>query len=436
MKTPTGKPTGASKSILLRGGRVVDPSQDLDRQMDVLIEDGTIARVEPKISGADEVIDCDGLAVTPGLVDMHVHLREPGNEEEETIASGSTAAAAGGFTSVACMPNTEPAIDNEASAEFVSLQAQRAGKARVYPIGAITKGRHGEELSEMGGLARAGAVAFTDDGETVRSAEVMRKGLLYARMFHRPVIAHCEDPDLAGDGVMNLGVVSMRLGLPGRSRASEEIIVHRDVTLAEITRSRLHLAHLSARGSVEILRRARERGLPVTGEVTPHHFALTEESVLSFDSNFRMRPPLRAEEDRQALIDGLRDGTIAVIASDHAPHARERKEVEFPLAPDGVIGLETTLPVAVTTLLEKGILTLPQMVRALSTGPAEIRGIPAGTLKAGAPADVTVMDLQSTWTIDVNRFHSKSRNCPFGGWEVKGRAAWTFVGGRMVYSLE
>lgn len=421
---------------LLKGGRVVDPSQDIDGAMDVLIEDGKISRVEPKISGADEVIDCAGLVVTPGLVDMHVHLREPGNEEEETIASGSAAAAAGGFTTVACMPNTEPAIDHEAAAEFVSLQAQRAGKARVYPVGAITKGRRGEDLSEMAGLARGGAVAFSDDGETVRNPEVMRRGLLYARMFDKPIIAHCEDPDLAGGGVMHQGAVSMKLGLPGRSRASEEIIVHRDVTLAEITRSKLHIAHLSAAGSVEILRRARQRGLPVSGEVTPHHFALTEECVTSFDPNCRMRPPLRTAKDRQALIEGLQDGTIGVIASDHAPHARERKEVVFAFAPDGVIGMETMVPVAVTELFQKGALTLTQLVRALSTTPAEILGIPAGTLQAGHPADVTVLDLDSKWTIDADRFYSKSRNCPFQGWEVKGRAAWTIVAGKVVYSLE
>ena len=318
---------------LLRGGRVVDPSQDLDGRMDVLIEEGRIARLEPDITGADEVIDCDGLVVAPGLVDMHVHLREPGNEEEETIASGAAAAVAGGFTSVACMPNTEPAIDNEASAEFVFLQAQRAGKARVYPIGSITQGREGGRLSEMGGLARAGAVAFSDDGATVRNAEVMRRGLLYSKMFRKPIIAHCEDPDLASSGVMNAGVVSVQLGLPGRSRASEEIIVHRDITLAEIAGARLHIAHVSAAGSVELLRRARERGVEVTGEVTPHHLLLTEETVRSYDSVYHMRPPLRTEKDRLALIDGVRDGTLGVVASDHAPHAQERKEVEFQFSP-------------------------------------------------------------------------------------------------------
>lgn len=425
--------------ILIEGGRVVDPARGVDGQLDVLIEDGVVRALAPSLGGKDRgyarTIDARGLCVVPGLVDMHVHLREPGNEEEETIASGSAAAVAGGFTSVAAMPNTDPAVDNEAACEFQVNQGRRASKARVYPIGAITKGRKGEELSEMGGMVRGGAVGFSDDGSPVRNAEVMRKGLLYAKMFDKVVIDHAEDPDLAGKGVMHAGLVSMVLGLPGKSSASEEVMVARDITLAEITGGRLHIAHVSTRGSVEHVRRAKARGIKVTCEACPHHFSLTDEAVRTYDPNFKMNPPLRTADDVQAVIDGIRDGTVDAIASDHAPHSREAKEVEFQDAPNGVLGLETMVPVSYTRLVEERGISLARFVELLSTGPAKILGIPAGTLAPGAAADVTVLDLETPYTVDVENFRSKSRNCPFHGWAVRGRAAYTLVGGRVVHEL-
>ncbi|MEZ0230234.1 MAG: dihydroorotase [Planctomycetota bacterium] len=425
--------------LLIEGGRVVDPSRNVDGLLDVLIEDGLIRALAPGLGTSSReyarVIDARGLVVTPGLVDMHVHLREPGNEEEETIASGSAAAVAGGFTSVAAMPNTDPAVDNEAAAEFQVNQGRSAAKARVYPIGAITKGRKGEELAEMGGMVRGGAVAFSDDGSPVANAEVMRRGLLYAKMFDKTIIDHAEDPDLAGKGVMHAGLVSMILGLAGKSSASEEVMVARDITLAEITGAKLHIAHVSTRGSVELVRRAKARGTKVTCEAAPHHFSLTDEAVRSFDPNFKMNPPLRTADDVQAIIDGLKDGTVDAIASDHAPHSHEAKSVEFQDAPNGVLGLETNVPVAYTRLVEERGLSLARLVELMSTGPARILGIPAGTLSPGSAADVTVLDLETPWVIDVDAFRSKSRNCPFGGWSVRGRAIYTLVGGKVVHEL-
>ncbi len=424
--------------LLIESGRVVDPSRNVDGLLDVLVEDGVIRALAPNLGASSRsdyarVIDAKGLVVVPGLVDMHVHFREPGNEEEETVASGSAAAVAGGFTSVAAMPNTDPAVDNQAAAEFQVNQGRRAAKARVYPIGAITKGRKGEELSEMGGMVRGGAVGFSDDGSPVRNAEVMRRGLLYAKMFDRVVIDHAEDPDLAGRGVMHAGLVSMILGLPGKSSASEEVMVARDITLAEITGARLHVAHVSTRGSVDLVRRAKARGVKVTCEAAPHHFSLTDESVRTFDSNFKMNPPLRTADDVQAVIEGLKDGTVDAIASDHAPHTREAKGVEFQDAPNGVLGLETNVPVAYTRLVEERGLSLARFVELLSWGPARILGIPAGTLAPGAAADVTILDIETPWTIDVETFQSRSRNCPFHGWPVRGRAAHTLVGGKVVF---
>jgi dihydroorotase len=423
--------------VLIANGRVIDPSRGVDGALDVLIEDGRIRAVAPGLQdagrGFDRVIDARGLVVCPGLVDMHVHFREPGRESDETIATGAASAVRGGFTSVAVMPNTEPAVDDQAGAEFQVLQGTRAGKARVYPIGAVTKERKGEALSEMGGLVRGGAVAFSDDGDPVRSAEVMRCALLYANMLGKAVIQHAEDPDLAKNGAMHAGKVSLILGLSGKSAASEEVMVARDITLAQLTGGRLHIAHLSTKGSVDLVRQAKRRGLPVTAEACPHHFSLTDEAVCSFDPNFKMNPPLRTQDDVEALVEGLLDGTIDAIASDHAPHSREKKEVEFQDAPNGVIGLETMLPVSVTKLLVERDMPLRRLVELLTIGPARILQIPAGTLAPGANADVAVLDLDTPWVIQPP-FASKSTNCPFVGWTVRGRAAFTLVGGRVVHS--
>ncbi len=421
--------------LLIAGGRVVDPARGVDGQLDVLVKDGKVLAVAPSLAGSgryDRVLDATGLLVAPGFVDMHVHFREPGREADETIASGSAAAVRGGFTSVAVMPNTEPAVDDEAGAEFQVLQGKRAGKARVYPIGAITKGRAGKELAEMGGLKRGGAVGFSDDGDPVRNAEVMRCALLYAKMLDRVVIQHAEDPDLAKNGAMHGGLVSLVLGLSGKSAASEEVMVARDITLAELTGGRLHIAHVSTAGSVALVREAKRRGLKVTCEACPHHFTLTDEAVYSFDPNFKMNPPLRTKGDVEALVEGLLDGTIDAIASDHAPHSREKNEVEFHHAPNGVIGCETMVPVAVSELLLKRGMPVSRLVELLSVGPARILGLPAGTLAPGAPADVTVVDLDTPWTVRDD-FRSNSNNCPFIGWQVRGRAVYTVVGGKVVY---
>jgi dihydroorotase len=423
--------------MLITGGRVIDPANKIDEILDVLIEDGRVKKIGKGITekGAVE-FDAKSLVVAPGFIDMHVHLREPGREEEETIASGAAAAVAGGFTSIAAMPNTEPAVDNEAAAAFVILQGKKANLARVFPVGSITHGRDGQRLSEMGGLVRGGAVAFSDDGDSVRSAEIMRRGLLYAKMFDKVIIEHCEDKDLSGGGVMNSGFESTRLGLSGNPAASEEIMVARDITLAGITGGRLHVAHVSTAGSVELVRSAKKRGLKVSCETTPHHICLTDECVRTFDANYKMNPPLRTKADIEAVKAGLADGTIDAIASDHAPHTPEEKDNVFSFTPDGVIGMETALGVAVTELVEKNILTLPQLIEKFTVNPAKILGLPHGTLTPGVQADITIFDPKAKWTVDTSAFRSKSRNCPFGGMELTGKAVCTIVGGLMAYRLE
>jgi dihydroorotase len=416
--------------LLIRGGRVICPAQKIDKQADVLIRDGRIVGIGTFAEAAD-TIDAAGMIVAPGLIDMHVHLREPGKEEEETIASGSAAAVAGGFTTVAAMPNTDPAVDNEAAVAFQLRQGERAALARVLPVGAVSVGRGGERLAEIGQMSRGGAVAFSDDGDCVRNARLMRAALQYASMFDKPIVDHCEDPDLSGKGVMHAGYWSAKLGLSGMPAAAEEIIVARDLTLAEATGGRLHVAHVSTAGSVDLIRRAKQRGVPVTCEATTHHLTLTDEWVQSFDPNSKMNPPLRSAADLEALRAAIADGTIDCIVSDHAPHAPEEKDVEFTHAPFGVIGLESTLPVLITQLIEPGVLTWPQAIATMTCRPARALGIQAGTLETGRPADATIIDPSTPWTIDSARFRSNSRNCPFHGWKVRGRALVAIVGGEI-----
>ncbi len=422
------------KTLCLRNGRVIDAAQGVDQLTDLWIEGNQILGFGPQGGRqADKVLDASGMIVCPGLIDMHVHLREPGREEDETFRSGTAAALAGGITSVACMPNTEPAMDSQAGAEFAFLQAGRAGNANVFPVGALTKGRQGAELAEIGGLVEGGAVAFSDDDVPVTSAELMRRGMEYCRMFDRAVLSHCEDLDLTRGGLMHEGFESMRLGLRGLPAAAEEVMVYRDLALAELTGARLHILHVSTAGSVELIRRAKARGVRVTGEACPHHFTLTDQCLASFDSNFKMMPPLRSQDDIQALLAGLRDGTLDVIASDHSPHAPEKKMRELEYTPNGVIGLETLLPICVTSLVEGRILTWPQLIEKLTINPARILGIDRGTLKPGAAADVTVIDPNASWTINPAEFRSKSRNTPFAGMKVRGRPFLVIVGGEVKF---
>jgi dihydroorotase len=420
--------------LCIHNGRVIDPAHHVDQVTDLWIRGDRILGLGPQPEQkADRVIDATGKIVTPGLIDMHVHLREPGREEDETIETGTAAALAGGVTSVACMPNTEPALDSKADAEFIYLQAQRAGHANVFPVGAITKGRAGEELAEMGGLIEGGAVAFTDDGTPVVSAEIMRRALEYCRMFDKVVLSHAEDLELTRGGVMNEGYESMRLGLRGMPAAAEEVMVYREIALAELTGGRVHILHVSTAGSVELIRRGKERGVRVTGEACPHHFTLTDQCLRTFDSNYKMAPPLRTEVDVEAILLGLRDGTLDVIATDHAPHAPEKKMRELDHAPNGIIGLETLIPISIQALIEPGVLTWPQLIEKLTIQPARVLGIARGTLGPEAIADVTVIDPEVSWTIDPAQFRSKSRNCPFQGWKVRGRADVVLVGGQVKY---
>lgn len=421
-------------TLRITNGRVIDPAQNIDQITDLWLRGEHILGVGPHPSThADHTLDATGKIVCPGLIDMHVHLREPGREEDETIATGTAAALAGGVTSVACMPNTEPALDSQAAAEFVCLQAKRAGNANVFPIGAITKGRDGKELAEIGGLVEGGAVAFTDDGSPVVSAEIMRRAMEYCKMFDKAVLSHSEDLDLTRGGVMHEGFESMRLGLRGMPAAAEEVMVYREIALAELTESRVHILHVSTAGSVELIRRGKQRGVRVSGEACPHHFTLTDKCLRTFDSNYKMAPPLRTEDDVQAILAGLRDGTLEVIATDHAPHAPEKKMRELDQAPNGIIGLETLLPVCVKALIEPGHLTWPQLIEKLTIAPARVLGIERGTLKPGAVADVVVIDPAVEWTIDPKQFRSKSRNCPFAGWKVHGWAETVIVGGTIKF---
>jgi dihydroorotase len=421
--------------LLIRGGRVIDPASGRDEPADVLLAGGKVEAVGQGLGAPDgvETIDASGLVVAPGFIDLHTHLREPGQEELETIATGALSAVAGGFTAVCAMPNTDPVCDNQGVVGFVVSQAQRAGKARVYPIGAVSLGQKGQQLAEFGELVGAGAVAVSDDGHPVMSSHLMRTALEYAKVFGIPVADHCEEMSLAEGGAMHEGIVSTRLGLKGIPSAAEEIMVARDILLAELTCGHVHLCHMSTRGSVELIRRAKDAGLRVTAEACPHHFTLTHEACDGYNTNAKMNPPLREDADREAIREALRDGTIDAIATDHAPHHYDAKEREFDQAPNGIIGLETAFPLANTELVRSGLLTLPQLVERMSTVPARIFGLPGGSLAKGAPADVVVLDPEVEWLVDPASFRSKSRNTPFGGRKVRGRAVATIVRGHIVF---
>ena len=424
-------------TIHITGGRVIDPSQGIDRIDDVWIHDRKIHGVGGEgLDQPEVVIDATGMIVCPGLIDCHVHLREPGNEEDETIASGAAAALAGGVTTVACMPNTIPALDTRGAAEYVVLMAKRARKANVYPVGAVSKGRKGEELAELGELVEGGAVAFTDDGAPVSSASLMRQALLYAKMFDRVIMQHCQVMELTAGGVMHEGFESMRLGLRGMPSAAEDIMVARDIRLAEITGGRLHIQHISTARAVDLVREGIRRGIRVTAEACPHHFTLTDESLRTFDSNYKMNPPLRTHADIEAVIEGLKDGTIGILATDHAPHAPEKKMRELDQAPFGILGLETLIPITVHGLIEPGHLTWPQVIEKLTVAPAALLNLHnKGTLRPGSDGDVTVIDPTTRWKIDPSAFRSKSRNTPYGGWDVRGRAHAVVVNGEVRYTF-
>lgn len=426
------------RPLLIRNGRVLDPSQNFDSQVDILILDGCIAFKGENIEapeGAQE-IDASGLLVTPGLIDVHVHFREPGGEHKETIATGARAAGAGGFTAVCAMPNTNPVIDDPAGVGFVIAQATSAKAARVYPLGSISLGQKGTQLAAIGEMVDAGAVGITDDGNPVMNSGLMRRAMEYAQAFDIPVADHPEDLSLSGQGVMNESLVSTRLGLRGKPNASEDIHIIRDLLLAELTGGRIHIQHVSTAYGVEEIRKAKARGVRVTAEASPHHLVLTDEEVEGYNTDAKMNPPLRSSSDRKAVRQGLADGTLCVIATDHAPHHYDEKEQAFDDAPNGIVGLETSLGVVLTHLVRKDVIDLPALVDRMSCSPARAFGIPGGTLSDGSIGDVTIIDLEDSWVVDKSSFLSKSRNTPFHGWELKGRAKFTIVGGEIVWKLD
>ena len=422
--------------LLLKGGRLVDPASDRDGTFDILVDGDRVVRIDrqlPLPSGAVEVEVPRECVIVPGLIDMHVHLREPGQEHKETVASGTAAAVAGGFTAVACMPNTDPVNDNAGVTAFILKQARAAGLARVFPIGAVSRGSLGEHLADIGELKQAGCVAISDDGRPVATALLMRRALEYAGMLGLPVLDHCEDRSLKAEGVANEGAVADRLGLRGIPGAAEEIMVARDVALARLTGSAVHICHLSTAGSLDAVRAGKASGAPVTCEVTPHHFALTDDAIGGYDTNAKMNPPLRAAADRDGLVEGLRDGSVDVIATDHAPHHADEKLVEFDRAPFGIVGLETAVSLAFDRLVHRDVLSLGRLVELMSANPARILGLPGGRLHEGGPADVTLLAPDLAVKVDLGALRSASANSPFGGWALRGGVAATMVGGRWVY---
>jgi len=424
------------KTLLLRRARVVDPASGLDGVRDVLIEGGRIQKIAQRIQRREGTsIDLDGLVLCPGFIDMHVHLREPGQEWKETIASGTAAAATGGFTAAAAMANTDPANDSRAVTEMILAEARRHGSVRVYPVGAVSKKLEGKELADIGEMVDAGAVAISDDGRPVMDPSLMRRALEYSRTFDIPVLAHEMDDDLCAGGVMHEGSASTRLGLPGMAPAAEEAMIARDLLIAEDTGGRLHVQHLTTERGLALIRLGRRRGIRVSCEVTPHHLTLTDEAVRDYDTNFKMNPPLRPEGDRAQMVRGLRDGSIDAIATDHAPHHHDEKRVEFSRAPFGIIGLETALPVLLTGLVHAGALPLSRFVELFTVGPARSLGVAGGSLAAGEAADITVLDLERDGVIDPERFRSRSRNTPYAGFAFRGQAVMTIVGGRVVHDV-
>lgn len=420
--------------ILIKNGHVVDPANGIDKVCDILVNDGVIAEVDEKIDldGVEvSVIDANGMTVAPGLVDMHVHLREPGQEYKETIETGTRAAVCGGVTSVACMPNTEPVCDNEVVVKFIKERAKEAGYANVYPVGAISKNLEGQYLAEIGQMVFEGAVAVTDDGKPVTNSALMRRAINYAGMFDVPVISHCEDPDL-GEGDMNDGAVATRMGLKGISPAAEEVMAARDILVAEDIGGRVHIAHISTKGTVELIRQAKKRGVKVTCETCPHYFSLTDEACEGYNTNAKMNPPLRTAEDVEAIKEGLKDGTIDCIVTDHAPHHPDEKNCEFSLAKNGIVGLETSLGLGIKCLVKEGVLTMSQLIEKMSYNPSKVLGIAKGTLGVGQSADIVIFDPEAEWVVDKDKLHSKSKNMPFDGFTLYGKPQFVLVGGEVI----
>jgi len=424
--------------LILKGGRVIDPANSVDGMLDVLIHDGVISRIGKDIPvDGSEVYDVPaGAIVAPGLIDIHVHLREPGQEHKETVATGTASAVAGGFTAVACMPNTDPVNDHAGITQFILKKAAEAQLARVYPIGAVSLGSKGDQLAELGEQKAAGCVGFSDDGHPVRTALLMRRALEYAGMLGVPIIDHCEDPSLKGDGVAHEGFYASALGLRGIPGVAESLMVERDVSLAELTGAHVHIAHMSARQSIRAVRSGKQRGVRVTCEVAPHHFLLTDEALdgsIKYDTNLKMNPPLRERADVDAMLEGLADGTVDVIATDHAPHHLDEKLVEFDRAPFGIVGLETAVPIVFDRLVHTGRITLTRMIELLSVNPARAMKVAGGSLAEGRPADITILAPDMKTVIRAQSLRSKSKNTPFDGWEFRGGVAATIVGGRLVY---